>query len=267
MKKVWLFIFLVMCASRGSAAPLPLDWIQDGLLIGGVTVLNLGSLYIQSRQIPLTDLELAALDPLQIPGIDRWVTGMWSGTADKISTVTEILSVALPAVTLPLMGGSQDIIALMVYFSEAELLASGLTGIVKGLAGRPRPYVYNTSLSPDIRCTAGSQRSFFSGHSSTAFCGAAFFAMMLDYYLPGTGKIDQALKYSLTITGYTLATATGILRVVAGQHFVTDVLVGAGVGILCGWLVPAVHRLGDNKPVQISLFQDENSGVYFQYGF
>ena len=38
------------------------------------------------------------------------------------------------------------------------------------------------------------------------------------------------------------ASITGISRILAGQHFPSDVLVGAAIGALTGWVVPAVHR-------------------------
>ena len=42
--------------------------------------------------------------------------------------------------------------------------------------------------------------------------------------------------------GAALATTTSILRVEAGQHFPTDVLAGAGIGIAGGATIPLVHR-------------------------
>jgi hypothetical protein len=40
----------------------------------------------------------------------------------------------------------------------------------------------------------------------------------------------------------TLATATGVLRVTADQHYATDVLTGVAAGSLAGWLIPKLHK-------------------------
>lgn len=41
------------------------------------------------------------------------------------------------------------------------------------------------------------------------------------------------------------ATTTGVLRIVSGRHFTTDVLAGAALGALTGWLVPKWHEIDD----------------------
>lgn len=67
----------------------------------------------------------------------------------------------------------------------------------------------------------GSSNSFPSGHTSNAFALAG----MLHHELR---KSNHLLSYS----GYVFATATGTLRVLNNKHWVSDVLVGAGVGML-----------------------------------
>ena len=42
--------------------------------------------------------------------------------------------------------------------------------------------------------------------------------------------------------GGVLAGSTSALRVEAGQHFPSDVLVGAGIGVVSGVAVPLLHR-------------------------
>ena len=73
----------------------------------------------------------------------------------------------------------------------------------------------------EMRPDASSNDSFPSGHTAFAFAGAEF---LLQEYK------DKSIWYG--IGGYTIATATGILRVYNNRHWLSDVVAGAGIGIL-----------------------------------
>ncbi|HCT31245.1 MAG TPA: hypothetical protein DIW31_11075, partial [Bacteroidales bacterium] len=72
----------------------------------------------------------------------------------------------------------------------------------------------------------GTERSFPSGHTSYAFCGAT--ALFLEYK-----DTDRFLAYS----GFVFSTATGFMRITNNRHWVSDVITGAGVGMLSTTLV------------------------------
>ncbi|MBD1392584.1 phosphatase PAP2 family protein [Mucilaginibacter glaciei] len=63
--------------------------------------------------------------------------------------------------------------------------------------------------------------SFPSGHTANAFVGAEFMAQELG---------DKSIAYSAI--GYGFATTTGILRMFNRDHWFSDVVAGAGIGIL-----------------------------------
>ncbi len=63
--------------------------------------------------------------------------------------------------------------------------------------------------------------AFPSGHTATAFMGAEF--LFQEYR-------DVSIAYG--IIGYTVAGATGFLRMSNNKHWLSDVIAGAGVGIL-----------------------------------
>jgi len=77
------------------------------------------------------------------------------------------------------------------------------------------------SVSNVQRPDGSSNNSFPSGHTATAFMGAEF--LMQEYK-------DVSIWYG--IAGYALATGTGMFRVYNDRHWVTDVVAGAGIGIL-----------------------------------
>ncbi len=71
------------------------------------------------------------------------------------------------------------------------------------------------------RPDTSADNSFPSGHTATAFMTATMFH-----------KEYGARSYWYSVGAYTAATATGMMRVVNNRHWVSDVLVGAGIGIL-----------------------------------
>jgi len=117
------------------------------------------------------------------------------------------------------------------------LMASALTGVFTyGLK-------YTTAyLRPD-----GSDRlSFPSGHASFAFAGAG----ILDR------EFGQA-NVLIPIAGYAMAGTTGYLRMVNDKHWISDVLVGAGIGLLSAeaayhvypWVKRILTRHSRKRPV------------------
>ncbi len=86
--------------------------------------------------------------------------------------------------------------------------------------------------------------SFPSGHTATAFSGAEF--MQLEY----KGH-SPFLRYS----GYAMATATGALRMYNNRHWLSDVIAGAGVGILSTrvsyWLWESMKRKSNRIVIKL----------------
>jgi len=72
-----------------------------------------------------------------------------------------------------------------------------------------------------LRPDSSDYRSFPSGHTSAAFVSATF--LFREYR-------DVSIWYG--IAGYSMATATGVLRMLNNKHWMSDVFVGAGLGIL-----------------------------------
>ncbi len=109
-----------------------------------------------------------------------------------------------------------------LYFMSTTLNAV-LVYPLKSLISRPRPDVSDF-------------RSFPSGHTSNAFVGAEYFW--------------QEYKYRskwLAASGYLVAATTGYLRLYNNKHWLSDVLAGAGIGMLstkvCYWLFPLIKKI------------------------
>lgn len=101
--------------------------------------------------------------------------------------------------------------------------------------------------------------SFPSGHTTTAFATASVFYEEFKDSNPW-----------LANSGYLFAAATGTLRMMNNAHYLSDVLVGAGIGILSARLVYQFDNLIKWNPFKKSKgyafapqFMEEGFGFYF----
>ncbi len=129
--------------------------------------------------------------------------------------------------------------------AEAFAIAGALQETTTALVSRQRPYVADCGSGlpgSTLDCTnPGQYRSFFSGHATLSFTAAGLTCEHhLTLHLFGGGAKD-----ALTCVGaLALAATTATLRVVADQHYATDVLAGALVGSAVGFGIPALHYRG-----------------------
>lgn len=116
------------------------------------------------------------------------------------------------------------------------------TQIVKISAARQRPYAHYAA-DPNAPITQEDNLSFFSGHSSLTFSIAV-----------GAGMLALHRGYKLAPVilggGIAIGATTAYLRMAADRHYFTDVLTGAAVGALGGWLIP---RITGSLPPRTSL--------------
>lgn len=100
------------------------------------------------------------------------------------------------------------------------------TAIVATLVGNALKY----GIAAE-RPYSGVFNSFPSGHTYTAFMGAEILRREYGEEYPG-----------IAIAGYTVATSVGLMRIYNNRHWASDVLAGAGIGILSAsltyWLAP-----------------------------
>jgi len=92
------------------------------------------------------------------------------------------------------------------------------------------------SLTHIERPDGSSDNSFPSGHTSAAFAGAEFLYQEYRDVSPWIG-----------VAGYAVATGTGFFRLYNQRHWLSDVVMGAGIGILSTkiayWTFPYYHNL------------------------
>jgi membrane-associated phospholipid phosphatase len=125
---------------------------------------------------------------------------------------------------------------------EAQLFAATLTQVGKTWTSRQRPFARRcgADLSADnYDCLENARYySFPSGHASGSFAAATVVCVQ-NQYLPLWPR-----PWLPCAVGYTAATMTAGLRIVADRHYVSDTVAGALVGTGAGLLLPWLHFNG-----------------------
>jgi len=182
-------------------------------------------------------------DASSINALDRHFAGRYVPAAGTASDVLLGLNAALPVAfdVLDVAWGDRPDGALgfgedALVLAEALSVSFALQQLTVVATGRPRPFTYGDRADLDMRTSANAYQSFYSGHTSYSFTAATTYA-----YLFGVHHPHSPLRGAVWVLGEGLAAMTGCLRVVAGYHFPTDVVVGAAMGTGVGLLVPWIH--------------------------
>lgn len=183
------------------------------LSVGASGVVTLWARSLKIHQLPP---DCAPCDPMNVPAFDRWAI---HDRVDLYADMSDYLLLGLALGTwidLAATEGSKAALASI----EAAGWTLAVTELSKALIGRKRPVLY-TSRAQDEVNQRESLRSMPSGHSSVAFALATS-------YMVNTR--DRENKFPAVLAGAT-ALSIGVLRVAAGSHFPSDVVVGAFVGM------------------------------------
>lgn len=111
-----------------------------------------------------------------------------------------------------------DIANRTLILAKGELLVAATTQLMK------------LSLS-NMRPDGSSDNSFPSGHTTQAFAAATFLSEEYKEELPW-----------MPYFAYALASSVGVLRMANNRHYASDVLFGAGLGIVCMKIPYWTHR-------------------------
>ena len=216
------------------------DWTVDGIVTGAFAVSTLTLLLLNNQLAPL-DCKWCVPGPID-GDLSRSI--LWSSPT-AANTVSNVMQFAIPVGVMgfgllqayrlgdPAAGWSS-----VLLITEATSIAMLANVIVKYTVGRARPYVWQGT--PDLYPASASDAnvSFFGGHTTFVFAvvvsGSTLFFMQ---DMPGAPWVLGV--------GLAAASFTAYLRMAAAKHYLSDTLVGAGVGSLVGWAVPYLfHRPG-----------------------
>jgi membrane-associated phospholipid phosphatase len=205
--------------------------LRSGALLAGTIALALVPSVYASRFPTAT---CAPCDPSRLWSIDR-------GTVGQVRPGAATASNAFLYATL---GGAGLMVFLedrrgrgyagedLTVFAQAVATADALTSWAKVLFHRPRPFRY---VAAETTITVQSGLSFPSGHSTATWAAAfAYWSMQAR-----RGKAGERAPQIAALIA--TAATCAVLRVVARQHFPTDVVAGAAIGATIGWFVPRLY--------------------------
>jgi membrane-associated phospholipid phosphatase len=128
--------------------------------------------------------------------------------ADGVETSGDILQIVIPAVAFGATFIKDDIEGRNQFYKQF-LASEATTYALKYLVHEKRPH-------------GSSHDSFPSGHTSAAFQGATF--------------IHLRYGWEYSIPAYIAATFVGYSRIETEKHYTKDVIAGAAIGILSGYI-------------------------------
>lgn len=215
--------------------PFKLNAVNDGLQLGLGATLS-GSALICDKFVHIKNNEYnpADWDIKDIPGLEQMFMAPYSKPLHIVGTGTAGLAMLTPA--LFAIMPSSEWLTIGTMYLETLLFANGIKEWTKLLVYRARPYMYFDGYPQDKVEDGDWNCSFPSGHTTLAFAGAAFTTMVFCQCYP-----NSKWNYAVAGVSFGVAALTGALRMASGNHFFTDVLVGAIIGTACGFAVPYMH--------------------------
>lgn len=243
------------------------SWV-DGVVTGAGIGFSYWGLTLLQDKDGLSEeyLEWVAMNPeaakADIPKFDRWAAGNFSEGANKASDIPFYGSFALPLLYLTHERTRSDFGQIGLLYVETMAITGTLFTQVAGRTNRDRPLVYNNDPNNGDRADDNAEDSFFAGHTA-ATAAASFFAAKVfnDYFPESTAK-------PYVWAGAALIPATvGYLRLRAGKHFLSDNLLGYGVGAATGILVPHLHKISKRKNYTLLPMTGRYDGFVFIYKF
>lgn len=199
----------------------PLFTLSDAALAVGFTGLTF-ALYPVDKSMAE---RLQNQNSLLSKSIDKWATGF------DYLTLPGVFVLGIGTYAFGRITKQVNVTDVAWHATEAVLVGSILTEVIKVSAGRSRPFVTSDTNPRDFKLGAGfandARKSFPSGHATIAFAAAAAVTSEVHRLWPRYAVATGALVYGS-------ATAVALARMYQNQHWASDVVVGAGIGTFAG---------------------------------
>lgn len=220
-----------------------LDLQKDALILGSALTLIATDIILSNIDNKVVHID-SKLNIDEVNKIDKILMRPYSKKIDLLGTGFELATAITPLVFLSVPTTEWTTIAGM--YAETMLFAYGFKELAKAVFDRPRPYMYFDDFPIEEVQKGDWNSSFFSGHTTLSFAAATFTTYVFCKYKP-----ESKWKIPVIATSYTLAAATAAMRILSGNHFLTDVAIGAVVGSITGLLIPFWHYVNPENPMGV----------------
>ena len=220
-----------------------LDLQKDALILGSALTLIATDIILSNIDNNVIHID-SKLNIDEVNKIDKILMRPYSKKFDLLGTGFELATAITPLVFLSVPTTEWTTIAGM--YAETMLFAYGFKELAKAVFDRPRPYMYFDDFPIEEVQKGDWNSSFFSGHTTLSFAAATFTTYVFCKYKP-----ESKWKIPVIATSYTLAAATAAMRILSGNHFLTDVAIGAVVGSITGLLIPFWHYVNPENPMGV----------------
>ena len=225
------------------------------VIAAGITLFNFSGI---SKKSNSTQAQIENLDKSNIPFFDRWTVHVYSNPIDQASYIPFYIAIPLPLLCLADKKMRADFWKIGYLYIEALSATGVLYSTAVNLTNRYRPFTYESASPLNMAVESNSKKSFFAGHVALVATSTFFMAKVYADYHP-----DSKLKWVFYTGAGALTAATGVMRNLAGMHFLSDVLLGATVGTLSGILVPGLHKTKPGKTQHLTILPFGGTGAGF----
>lgn len=217
-----------------------------------------------SKKAPSSLAEVESLKISKIDWFDRWAVHPYNHSIDELSYKPFFLAMPLPLIVFGIdKKMRKDFWKLTFLYGEAMTLTGVLYTSAVHYVSRHRPLVYESASPIGTRESFNSRNSFFAGHVALVGTSVFFIAETYADYHP-----DSRYKWAFYGGAAAMTALTGYWRNMAGEHFPTDITLGAAVGLASGMLVPLLHRHVKNaQHINILPFTSHGKGLMLLYHF
>lgn len=206
------------------SAVLLVSWTTPSLLLP----------HVKDKDCPCDKDDVLSID-------QAWMEPLDSGL-DLAGTIGSAVVIGVPFLAgiadARAQGGSwRDVLDDSVVFFEAVAITGTLNQLARVTVERPRPLLYFEPQGSKELDNAEEYASFFSGHTANAVAAVCAYGQTYALRHPGSPWV-----YAIVGGGMAASVGIGVLRIESGKHYLSDVLVGTGVGVASGVIVPWLHR-------------------------
>ena len=241
-------------------------WVTGSILSVGITTNLLGIKTVLGKE-DVTQTEIESLNRGIINNIDSWALKQDPSkmeTFEIYSDYTLITSVLLPVSLMFDKKIRKDWFDMLLMYMETMSITTNIfewSFLGPTFQNRLRPVTYYDQLTYEERKSGNNRNSFYSGHVASVTASTFFMAKVYSDYNPEIGDNKYLLYAAASVPPLLL----GYFRLKALKHFPSDIIVGIGVGALCGILIPELHR-GEDKNILLGVYSSfEGTGISMRW--